>query len=164
MPTHFHVSSAHLALAVYNDASPTGNALLLSNPSAYLASIKLHSSLDYPKIISVTTGTLSFPAVALNTRRNVTTTLYAHGRPGIPLIFGQMTVAGVTIAWAGSVPIQVDDTSSNPGGFHGFPRTVALGADGTNIIAHENGIGRDTGIPLVATSVDWAVYITDVLL
>lgn len=161
MGTHFHVSAAHAALAVYDSASPTGDLDVLANPGLHLPAIKLHSSLHYPKIVLVQTGTTTFPAITSNTRRNATSTLFAHGRGGIPLVFGELTVGGVPIAWAGSVPVQVDDAS---GGFFGFPRTIALGADGTNVLVHENGISRDTGSNLGSIALSWKVYVTDLLL
>lgn len=156
MTTTFHVDGQAGKMAVYNGT----NRAALDNPSANLSLLKLHSDLDYPKIISVQTGSTTFPSITANTRRNATSTLFAHGRPGIPWVLGKLTVGGVTFAWSGSVPIQVDDAAA---GYGGFPRTIALGADGTNVLVHENGISRNSGAVLGAITIDWTVYVTDVL-
>lgn len=157
MPTHFDVSPAHQALAIYDDPSATGNLDVLANPAAHLAAIRLHSSLEYPKILSITTGTLSFPSIAADNRRLVTTTLFSHGRTGgIPWVFGRAQLGGVWVSLAGTLVLQADSVGR-------FPRTLALGADGTNVMVHENGIAHHIGT-MAALSVPYAVYLTDVLL
>ncbi len=162
MPIWFDCDARAGKLAIYtgdNDAP-------LYNPGANLARLKLHSDFEYPKIIRVFSGTLSLPFVASNTRRNVTTTLAAHGVPGgIPWVFGTITLRGINISLSGTVPIQNDSVGGSPEGYAGMPRTVALGADATNVLLHENVLGyygTVNGLPGISFS--YRVMVTDTLL
>lgn len=155
MPLHFHVRAAEQALAVYTDASATGNVDVLANPGAHLSAIKLHSSLNYPKIIGVQSGTTTMPAVAANTRRLVTSTLFAHGRPGIPWVLAKATIGGVMVPVCGTLVLQKDSVGR-------FLRTIAFGADATNVLLHENGLAHNLGT-VAAITIAWTVYVTDVL-
>lgn len=145
-------------LAIYTSPGAGTDDAPLFSPLANLSRVKLHSDLDYPTILSVTTGTLStasLPLIAANGSQLSTVTLFAHGRPGIPWVFGRFQIGGVWVSAAGTVIVQADTNQQ-------FPRTVALGADATHVLAHIHGIAAQFST-MPAISLPWAVYVTDVL-
>lgn len=150
------IDAAAGLLAVYTSPGAGSDDAPLYSPLANLSRVKLHSSLDYPKIISVTTGSITLPAVTVNTRRLVTNTLFAHGQSGIPWVFGKVSLAGVWVSLCGTAIVQSDS-----GNF--FPRTLSLGADATNVLAHENGICGQFN-SMASLTLSYEIYVTDVLL
>jgi hypothetical protein len=127
-----------------------------TNPLANLSRVLFHSDLQYPTIIGQVSGSITFPARGANLLDRATQVMFAHGRPGFPMVLGQFNnLDGQVVTMAGSVPVQMDP--------FGFARMVTLGADASNVIMHENFVTHVTaGFP--AITLNWTVYILDVLL
>ena len=134
----------------------TGSDDVVSNPTADLSRVLFHSALEYPAVISITTQSIELPSRTTTPATPVYAihNLFAHGRGGIPFVFGIITNMG-NLSLAGSVPVDGDPP------FYG--RFVTLGADGTNVVLHENTVGRST-TTYAARTLTVRVYITDLLL
>lgn len=150
------IDAAAGLLAIYTSPGAGSDDAPLYNPTANLARVKLHSSLDYPKIINVVTGSITLPAVTNDTRRLVTHTLFAHGQSGFPWVFGKVSLGGVWVSLAGTAIVQADSDNH-------FPRMLAIGADATNVLAHENGMCGHFNT-MASLTLSYQVYVTDVLL
>ena len=167
MPDVLDIDAAAGLLAVYTSPGAGTDDAPLYSPPANLSRIKLHSSLDYPKVVSVFTGTKTLAGLAANTRRNTTYVLAAHGRAGIPWVFATATLGGVPISLSGSVPVFVDTPQTFFGATNnqGFPWMVAIGADATNILLHENTMTPyGPAGPWPSVSFAWKVFVTDTIL
>ena len=57
MPDVLDIDAAAGKLAVYTSPGAASDDAPLYAPASYLSRIKLHSDLDYPKIVAVQTGT-----------------------------------------------------------------------------------------------------------
>lgn len=128
-------------------------------PRSNISRVKFHSDFDYPKIIQVRSVNVTLTAMAANENRELTHVLFSHGRPGIPYIEGRLTAHGVKVPFHGSVPVQIiGGLSSNP-----WARFLSLGADGSNVVAHESARAHFQ-IGCSAITIPIVVYITDELL
>lgn len=124
-----------------------------SNPLGNLRRVLFHSELDYPAIVATRTGSTSFAAVAANKRRNEVKRLFAHNRPGIPLVFGVITNLGPDpVTFAGSVPVPLD--------IYGFGRWLTLGANANDVIIHEQAVAHAKA-KLGAVTIAWKVFVMD---
>ena len=129
--------------------------LPFDTPLSYVSRLRFHSDLEYPRVISTHTGTVSLPAVGAATGyRLVTHTLFAHGLGGAPFVEGTLALGGVNVPWLGSVPAAT--SASGPA------RWLHLGADATNIICREYSYGPRSNT-FGALSVNWTVYLTDTI-
>jgi len=151
--------------------------LPLSDPLGNLSRVRFHSDLEYVAVISTVSGTLNLPGRPPSTEfHQEAHTLFAHGRPGFPLVFGRITglrESGAIIpipgspVLSGSVPVQFND--------YGFGRFVILGADATNVVLHETTatgwslsdvdlVGFNAANNFLPISISYEIYITDTLL
>lgn len=116
------------------------------DPLDHLDVLKFHSDLDYIKVIDEVDVTLSLPArtgaynsswgyTCSQATWNVTHTLFSHGRPGQPLIFGAGTIGGVARGFNGSLPVQQGLYRNNT--IAPWVRWVTIGADNTAVRAFE---------------------------
>lgn len=147
------------SVAVYtvDDIDPTDREPL-DDPLGHLSRVLFHSDLYYPTITTKYTGTLSLPSRGANVgpENPVAHTLFAHGLAGQPLVFGRlMNLSGLNVSLAGSVPVQTSN--------YGYGRWLTLGADATNVVLSEIFHTHLTA-GVSATSVDWEVWVTDLLL
>lgn len=125
-------------------------------PLSHLSRVLFHSDLDYPAILSTHEGSTTFPALGAGSRRNTKYTLFAHGRPGIPIVLGQiLNLAPDPVTFAGSVPMQMSS--------YGFARWLTLGADATNVIVHEQ-ILSHVNAGIAAKAINWRVFVMDTIL
>lgn len=134
-----------------------------SNPLANLHRIKLHSLLDYRKVLYEVQVSLSLPARTSPGVYTVSHNLFAHGRPGMPWVIAAMTVNGVAVA-AGTVPAQRAGTGS-PNPWH---RLISIGADGANVMAFEytnvrSAASFQPNYNFSAISIPITVWVTDEL-
>lgn len=138
-------------VCIYN-----GSDNVVANPNADLSRVLFHSDLLYPVVISSQSGSTTLSAVGGNQGINRTYTLFAHGQNGIPFVLGYVSnLAPSNVALAGSVPTDIQT--------NGFGRWVTLGADATNVYLHEQTVTR-SGTSLGSRSLNWVVFITDLLL
>ena len=131
-----------------------GDTLPFDNPTSYLSRVKFHSELNYLKVIDEQTHTVNF---VLRGAPGFTGsyTMFAHGRAGIPLVFASTTISGNTVAFTGSIPVQVDTV------FRGrWARWVTVGADATNVYAYEYG-NLPATYTLPALSLSITTWVTD---
>lgn len=127
---------------------------VVSDPLADLSRVRFHSSLDYPAVVDVRDGSTALPSLTANTTRITTYNLFAHGRPGIPMVLGYIKNFGNGfVPLAGSVPLAMSS---------GLPtQFVTLGADATNVKLHEYTFtGATQGI--AAKTVQWQAAVFDV--
>jgi len=150
MPTLFARGSDGV-VCIYNGADD-----VVSHPTGDLSRVLFHSSLEYPSVISTTDTSVNLPARTTSPSAPVYTihNLFAHGRAGIPFIFGYITNLS-NLNLAGSVPLDGDPP------FYG--RFVTMGADATNVVLHEHTVGRST-TTYAARSMSIRVHVTDLLL
>lgn len=152
MPTNVKMradSTGKLAVYTYDTAAPDD--LPFSAPLSHLSRLRFHSDLITPSVVAITSYTVTLPAMADTTSRVHTYTLGPHGRSGTPMVMGRIANgSGGWIPLNGSVmlPMYALDGSSSyrlrgivdaAGNYQGMQgvRTVALGADATNIVLHE---------------------------
>lgn len=150
MPTLFARGSDGV-VAIFNGADD-----VVSSPTTDLSRVLFHSDLEYPSVIDTQDDIVNLPERTTTPATPVYTihNLFAHGRAGIPFVFGIITNMG-NLSLAGSVPVDGDSP------FYG--RFVTLGADGTNVVMHEHTVGRSTRT-YAARTLNVRVYITDLLL
>lgn len=168
MPTvRINFDSAGGRVAIYTG---TNNDLPLTDPVGQRARTLFHSDLFYPSIIAVHTGSLSLPArsaasgpAPIEFHQH---TLFAHGRGGRPWIEGKwigVGTGGVDAPALGTYPIQ-DTQSINPTGRSTVNRWLHIGADATNVYAHEMVSVPVTPFAHAALTVSYEITIMDVLL
>lgn len=173
MGLRFKIKDGKVAIYENSDDLP------FLNPLAHLARVKFHSELDYLQVIDVKTYSLTLPAIGTGGsgqgsggRSGVRTNLYtlgAHGIAGTPLILGNVTVGGITVAFTGSVPVAKGYAPPNSANNDPYARFLSLGADATNITAHEYSVqggnaGSGVWQPRAAVTVPIEVFITNLLL
>ena len=129
------------------------------NPLGHVSRVRFHSDLDYPRTISIHTGTWTLPAVSAGSgfvKRSEN--LFAHGLSGTPFVEGYVTVGGARIPLLGSVPLnQLTGIRTEFAA-----RWVHLGANDTHVIMNEATVGMaDEGHGTF--DVNWTVYLTDTL-
>ena len=140
--------------AVWDDASDDDP---FTDPENNLARVKFHSELNYLKVIDEQTHTVNFSSKGAGVFTG-SYTMFAHGLAGIPLVFASTTVDGETVAFTGSIPVQV--SSLFPPFGTRWPRWVTVGADATNVYAFEYG-RLPTGYSMSAASFDITTWVTD---
>lgn len=77
-----------------------------TNPRASLPLIHAHSDFDYlqwPSSDPTITTSVSIPVTVASRRRTID--LGAHGKPGIPFVFGQVLLSGSWVPLVGSIPV-----------------------------------------------------------
>jgi hypothetical protein len=131
-----------------------GSNNVVDNPLVDLSRVLFHSNLDYPSVISTQDRSITLPA-RTTTPFYTIHTLFAHGRPGIPFVFGYITSLS-NLSLAGSVPLDFRVL------FHG--RFVTLGANGSNVVLHEMSSGLTGSTTYDARSLTIRVHVTDLLL
>lgn len=136
-------------IAIYDTSSPSGEDAPFTDPMANLSYLRFHSSLHMPRIISTTTYSLTLSAYSIDTINRTTYTVAAHGRGGIPLVFG--VIPSLSLTMMGTVWIL------DAGG----ARRLTLGADATNILLREECRAASA---MSTRSVDIDVHVCDYLL
>src|SRR5690606_28675325 len=131
-----------------------GSNNVVDNPKGDLSRVLFHSDLDYPSVISTRDVSVTLPA-RTTTPFYTYHTLFAHGRPGIPFVFGYILNMG-NLSLAGSVPLDFRVL------FHG--RFVTLGANATHVVLHEMSSGVNGSTTYDARSLTIRVHVTDLLL
>jgi hypothetical protein len=142
----------------------------LTDPVGNPARTLFHSSLLYPSIVAVHTGSLSLPARSAAYGpwpiEFYQHTLFAHGRGGRPWIEGKwigVGTGGVDAPALGTYPIQ-DSQSMFTTGRSTVNRWLHIGADATNVYAHEMVSVPVTPFAHAALTVSYEITIMDVLL
>lgn len=138
-----------------------------SDPLNNLSRVHFHSALDYISVLYTVSSALYLPPCAVNTRRNVTHTLFAHGLNYQPLVFGVLNnIAAAPVGWLGSVPIQ-HNLLPAPALPISVPavRYMHLGANGTHVLAHENAINapefQGSGGNIPAITLTFTIYVSN---
>lgn len=132
------------------------------DPLNNLSRVRLHTDLDYIRVVETRVAPLSLPAVTGVTSRVASYPLFAHGRAGFPFILGEVAVNGERVGFTGSVPVQFGVQPNTRPGF--FGRWLALGADATEVIVHEYLVAYHFGSgyeSFAAIDLDITVHITD---
>ena len=143
-------SDGRVAIYTGNDDAP------FDNPLGHLSRLKFHSSLDYPKIVYRRTVNVTFPSRTSTARVGTWTqsfNLFAHGRPGQPWVLASARIAGVDVAFCGSVPVQHVTQ---------WARWVSVGSDGSHVRAFEYTVMPTIEIyKLPAITIPITVWVTD---
>lgn len=164
MPKVFKASEASGKCAIYDVADlasvPTGP---LTDPDSNASVLHFHSDWYYPRVVGADhTGTVTLPAGAANTFQNGTLTLFAHGQSDVPMVFGSVTVGGITLALAGDVCLNRNAITGG-GTFATGNRTwLSLEVDATNVYLRYYG-GVRFGAATAALAVTYSVQVTDML-
>ena len=74
----------------------------LSAPLSYVSRLHFDSRLQYPRVVSTLTGTLSLASVPQNTYYDHEHVIAAHGLGGFPYVEGKVQIGGVWRALSGS--------------------------------------------------------------
>jgi hypothetical protein len=130
-----------------------------TDPTNNMSSIRFHSDFEYIPIDEVVTGTFSMPARAANSGTYAQHTLFAHGRSGIPLLFGvfpNLRGSGENIGAFGSIPVQPEDNLENQR--LGYWRWMTIAADATNVYLAELALAANVGIS--ANNLSYKVFIS----
>ncbi len=161
----FYLDKASGAVAVYDTTTQdlTLQNEPLSAPLSYVSRLHFHSSLHYPRIVGVYTGTLSMAAVTFNVIYTHEYVIAAHGLGGTPYVEGKIKIGGVWIALAGSTLVEQQNNVGFPLS-KGYGRFLALGANGTNIVLEEYTVSYVATPGYSSKSVDYEIYLTDMLL
>ena len=140
--------------------------LPFDTPLSYVSRLRFHSDLEYPKVVSTLTGSISLPSMASNATRLHTYTIAAHGQTGQPFCEGFITHGGgsTRVPLLGSICVdQGPDTgggSFRPERRSFFSRWLHLGSNSTNILIQENSKCARGG-SFSAQTVDYTIYVTD---
>lgn len=159
MPIKFRAEGSTGTVAIYESSDD----LPFTAPLTYKSRVYFHSGLKYPARVATLTGTLSLPSRAGSTPPltfGADYTLAAHGRAGIPMIEGRwlgIGIGGVSVPMVGSIPVQ----QSSP--LTSTTRWITIGANATNIVAHESW-GTSFNGTLAALTLSYEVHVLDVLL
>jgi len=124
-------------------------------PLSNMSRVLFHSDLQYPRIVREWSGTLSLPGRAAASSSNASHTLFAHGLPGTPLVFGSILVSGKNLPLCGSFPVQMTA--------RGYARWISLGATATNVVVGELWFAQGGG-GFGAVNVSINVYVTDTVI
>lgn len=79
-----------------------------TNPRANLSRIHFHTDFDYlafPSASATLTGSITIPVTVSSRTRTIN--IGAHGRSGVPFVFGQVSFGGDWIPLVGSVPVHI---------------------------------------------------------
>lgn len=130
----------------------------LTAPLSHIGRLQFHSDLPAPGIVKVggnfaNTGSISIGSASANTAPRTVHQLLAHGRGGIPMVFGKITIGGSQVPLCGSVPLDLEAGT-------GFGRWAHLGADATYVLLDIAGIAGPSG--LSSASLSWEVYVTNI--
>lgn len=123
--------------AIWNGETDTAP---FDNPLGNLGRVKFHSDLNYIQIIDEKPFNIALPARANFKDTNQIYPLYAHGRGGIPFVLGKLDVGGQPVAFCGSVPVQINSSTTADGATkrpQGFARWLSLGADASYVYLYE---------------------------
>jgi len=152
-------------IAIYDVSTldPTQDNAPLSTPLSYIPRLHFHSALEYPRIISTYTGSVTLPSIGINTVRTAGYTIAAHGLAGTPYVEGKVQVGGNWYPLAGSTVVAQQNIVGN--GFSlGFVRMLALGADTTNITLQEYSVSCLSAPGYGSLTLNYEIYLTDTLL
>lgn len=141
-------------LAIYSVDSVAPDDAPFTAPLSHLSRLRFHSGLRMPRIISTTTYSLTLGAYSALSVNRTTYTVAAHGRAGIPLIFGTLPGLGKTMMGT----VKVNQTV----GVVTIQRFLTLGADASNILLREEAMVNTVAAPALAISL--TVYVCDYLL
>lgn len=151
----------------------TQNDAPFMNPLGNISRVKFHSDLDYVRVTSLRSYTLTIPAIPASGSgqsdpgvRAKSYTLGAHGQRRTPFCIGKIVVQGIPLAFTGSVLVHNTQSTQQP---DMFGRFLALGADAVNLYVHEYAVqngNANTGVwtPRPAQSFAIEVGITDISL
>lgn len=131
-----------------------GAADVVEDPLLDLSRVRFHSSLDYPVVVETRDGSTLMGQLPAKSTRIQSYNLFAHGRPGIPLVLGYVSSLGNgRVPLAGSVPTAISN------GWSG--RFITLGANATHVLLHEYATtGFSQALP--AQTFQWSIAICDV--
>ena len=96
--------------------------------------VKFSTTFGYSRIIDKRNLNVTFPQANGAGERSGTINLFAHGRPGMPRVRGNLTIAGQKISLGCHVPVQ---SYTGGGGGVANPsnmRLAILGATSTNVV------------------------------
>lgn len=156
----FRASPAAGAAAIYTVTSRTAvDDAPLNDPLTHRSRIKFHSDWNYIAQEDVHTGSLVLPARAAGFVGATQNTLFAHGKAGVPGVFGvalNLKGSGIDVPLFGTVAVDVDAAI-------GAGRFLNLLADSTNVYLSDWGmVAIATGYP--SFTLNWVVYVTDQIL
>lgn len=117
-----------------------GDTAPFDNPLGNLGRVKFHSDLNYIQIIDQRSFNVNFPARSNFQQVSQKYPLYQHGRGGYPFVLGKIIVGGHPVAFTGSVPVQINPSTTASGATkrpQGFARWISLGADNVWVYAFE---------------------------
>lgn len=133
-----------------------------TDPLGNVARLRFHSDLEYPSIIDVRSGSVTFPALAVNQTRQAVYPLFYHNQGGTPFVEGTITVGPNTIAFSGSVPVARGEGVTGAGYWAGreFARWAHLGVTPTEVVISEFSVSPHYE-PYPEIEFNWTVYVTD---
>lgn len=136
-----------------------------TSPLSHIARLRFHSDLDYPRVVSTLTGSVSLPSMSGNSDRFNTNVIAAHGQAGKPFCEGYITVDAdpTRVPLLGSVCVRQGPATG--GGFFVerrsfFSRWLHLGSNDTNILLQENSVCCQ-GLTHPAMTINYTIYVTD---
>ncbi|MEO1719523.1 MAG: hypothetical protein AAFR23_04740 [Pseudomonadota bacterium] len=119
------------AVSVYEvNANDTQNDAPHTDPIGNINRVKFHSNFNYPEVVEEHVFSVALPARSKGRQGSSKYILGQHGRGFVPILLASADVGGVFVALAGTIPVQQTEIAA-------FPRTVAIGADETNVFLYE---------------------------
>ncbi len=137
-----------------------GDTLPFDDPLAYADRVKFSTTFNYSRIIDKRTVSCTFPKADNGSEQIGTIDLFAHNRPGVPRVRGNVLVDGQNISMGCHIPIQT--LYSNYLKLYSF-RLATIGATETNVVvawyANMLGFGDDsTKLPAFTIQITVEVF------
>lgn len=158
------------AVAIYDIESTAPNDNPFLDPLNNVSRLHFHSVLRTLCVVKINgqyahTGSFTAPAQGRNTFENkVHTVIASHGLGSTPIVFGKITVSGVTSPFLGTVPLYFMSNDVASMGQQGFGHWAHLGADSTSVFIRTFSVNGDSGASLPAFTASYEVYVTNTLL
>lgn len=132
----------------------TGSDDPLTSPTTNVGSLKFHSDFKYIGLAGSAPSLSATISVAAGAKPYATThTIGAHGKSGVPFVFGRIYAQGAWQPFVGAVPVYVATTSGVSGG-HSRVITMAISVDATNVYAYEMRSSDSFSFPAVSVPVE----------
>lgn len=128
--------------AIWEGATDT---LPFTDPYGHADRVKFSTMFNYSRIIDKRTVNVTFPKADNGAEQVGTISVFAHGRPGVPRVRGNVTIEGQKLSMGCHIPIQ--SIYSNFLKLYSF-RLAVLGATATDVVvawyANMLGFGDDS--------------------
>jgi hypothetical protein len=182
MAIRLKVQNGKMAIYTVPTIASTDDAPL-ANPLANASRVRFHSDLNYVRVISTHTGTLTLPVRATQTQVKVDHVLFAHGQASVPMVMGRITNLPAQdgtmhkVPLGSMVPVGIYTPNGKYANESTLHRWVCLAVDETNVYLREYGFVSASGYRWIAPnntpqsyadgwtaqSINWVVHVTDFL-